>query len=172
MTSVVRPSISASSASCTTVSLSASSAFVASSRSRIGALFRMARAMAMPLALSAGERHAALADAPSCSPAAATARKSSACAARAAARIAAEVGVGVAEADVLFRASCAKIAGVLRHQPDPLAKRRRIDAPHVEAVEQDAPVGRIVEAHEKREERRLAGARRADDRDALAAGAR
>ncbi len=47
MTSVVRPSISRSRASCTARSLSASSALVASSRSRIGASFRIARAMAI-----------------------------------------------------------------------------------------------------------------------------
>jgi hypothetical protein len=47
MTIVVRPCISRSSADCTSVSLSASSAEVASSSSRIGASRRMARAMAM-----------------------------------------------------------------------------------------------------------------------------
>ena len=62
MTRVVRPAARRSSACCTARSDSASSALVASSSSRIGGLRRMARAMAMPLALAAGEPHALLAE--------------------------------------------------------------------------------------------------------------
>ena len=47
ITMVVRPCISASSAACTWRSDSVSSALVASSRIRIGAFFRIARAIAM-----------------------------------------------------------------------------------------------------------------------------
>ena len=74
----------------------------------------------------------------------------------------------VAEADVLLRRQ-REDRRVLRHQADPLAQRRRIDAAEIDAVDAHAARGRIVEAHEEREERRLAGAGRADERDALAA---
>ena len=78
------------------------------------------------------------------------------------------VGVGIAEADVLLRGQ-REDRGILRHESDAPPKRRRVDPAEVEAVDAHASAGRIVVAHEEREERRLAGARRADDRHALAA---
>jgi hypothetical protein len=59
---VVRPLIRLARPCCTSRSLSASSALVASSSSSSGALRRIARAIAMQLALAAGESHAALAE--------------------------------------------------------------------------------------------------------------
>ena len=61
MTSVVRPFISASSAPCTSVSFSASSAEVASSSSSTGRVLQDRAGDREPLALAAGQRHAALA---------------------------------------------------------------------------------------------------------------
>ena len=62
ITSVVRDWLNAASACCTSLSDSASSALVASSSNRIGALRRMAPGECDPLPLPAGKPHAAIPD--------------------------------------------------------------------------------------------------------------
>ena len=57
---------------------------------------------------------------------------------------------------------------LLRHDPELRAQRARLDVAQVVAVDQDPPLGRVVEARGELRERRLARARRADQRDRLA----
>ena len=57
---------------------------------------------------------------------------------------------------------------VLRHDRDRLAQAVLRDARDVLAVDQDAPALHVVEALQQREQRRFAGARLADQADALA----
>ena len=57
---------------------------------------------------------------------------------------------------------------VLRHEPDLTAQARERTAPQIDAIDEDAPAGRIVEALRQIEQRRLAGAGGSDQRDHLA----
>ena len=57
---------------------------------------------------------------------------------------------------------------LLRHDGHEPAERAQVELLHVDAVEQHPPAGRPQEAEHEVEERRLAGARRADERDRLA----
>ena len=56
----------------------------------------------------------------------------------------------------------------LRHDADVASQRRPLHVGDVLAVEQDAAALRLVEAEEQSHDGRLAAARRADERDALA----
>ncbi len=70
-------------------------------------------------------------------------------------------------ADV-FRHARGEDHRVLRHHGDQPAQRDRIHAAHVDAVDPHAARLRIVEPEEQREHGRLPGARGADERDPLA----
>ena len=76
-------------------------------------------------------------------------------------------GIGPAVADVLARRR-AEQHGVLRHEADQPPHVLGIGARDVDAVDEDAPFGRIVEPQQELERRALAGARRPDERDRLA----
>ena len=74
---------------------------------------------------------------------------------------------GLAEADVLRRRAVEEI-GVLVDHAEARPERGAVERAQVAAAEQDAPRLRVVEAHEQAQDRRLAGAARADDTDPLA----
>ena len=73
----------------------------------------------------------------------------------------------LADADVLVEAHVVAHE-VLEDHADRPAHRRQVVVAQVDAVEQDAPLGRIVEPRQQLGERRLARAVLADERDALA----
>ena len=56
---------------------------------------------------------------------------------------------------------------LLRHEADRAAEDRERDVAHVDAVDEDGAARRIVQPREQADERRLAGAGRADERDGL-----
>ena len=58
----------------------------------------------------------------------------------------------------------------LRNDPELAANRRLRDLAQIGAVDRDAPVSRVVEAGEQLRDRRLPGARVADERDRGACG--
>ncbi len=166
MTIVVRRSISFSSACCTSSSLAASSELVASSSRRIGGSFRIARAIAMRWRWPPDKR---IPRSPR--------NVSYPCGSVAqelvgfgGARRRLDLGigrVGPAVADVLARRG-AEQHGVLRHEADRAAHALGIRARDVDAVDEHAAFGRIVEAQQQLERRALAGTGRADERDRLA----
>ena len=73
-------------------------------------------------------------------------------------------GVGPAEGDVVGDRAGEEEA-LLRHDPELAAQRRLRDVAQVDAVDRDPPVARVVEAREELRDRRLPGARVADERD-------
>ena len=77
------------------------------------------------------------------------------------------VGVGAADADVLFDGAVEQ-PRILEDAGDRLAQRPARDRARIDAVDQDAPLMRVVDALQQVDERRLAGARRTDDRNRLA----
>ena len=164
----MRPRISVSSAACTWRSDSESSADVASSRIRIGAFLRIARAIAIALPLAAGQPDAVLADhrveavghradevervrggggtldfvsrgAPAIAPYA---------------MLAATVSLNSSTSCDTIAICARRLASVSVVTSWPSMNRR--------------PGGRLVEARDQVDERRLAAARRADQRDRLA----
>ena len=167
MTSVVRSSISRSSAACTSVSLSASSDDVASSSSSSGASRRIARAIAMRWRWppdSVTPRSPTGVSKPCGSRVDEFGRQRQLGRAR-------DLGVGrlgPAEADVVARSR-------RRRSPCPAAPARCAGAASRGSASATGtpskltvPDSRIVEAQDQMEDRALAGARRADDRDLLA----
>ena len=54
---------------------------------------------------------------------------------------------------------------MLRHHPDLAAQRAEVQLGEVDAVEEDAPLGRRVEPHQQARQRRLARARPPDEGD-------
>ena len=94
-------------------------------------------------------------------------RKSSALASRAACHSCVFARVPIAVAQIVARGG-GEDDGLLRHHRDPLADVGRVGVAQVDAVEQHAAGLRIVEALGELEDRRLARARRADDRKPLA----
>ncbi len=116
--------------------------------------------------LALGQRRAALAD-DGVEPSGRRARKSSSCASRAACDDLARGSLRAARR----RCSRAPSSGSTSGGCSTIATCWRSDAQrelaHVDAVEQHAPGGRVVEARDQAHERRLAGARRADDRHHL-----
>ena len=90
--------------------------------------------------------------------------KSCAPTARAAATISASRRVGTAEGDVLAHRAGEEEA-LLRDDPELPAQRLLRDVAQVDAVDRDASLARVVEAGEQLRDRRLAGARVADERD-------
>ena len=158
MTSVVRFCMIRPSARWTAASLSASSALVASSRSRIGASREHRARKRDALALSARQRHPALAE-PSCIALRECCNervglRSGGCSLHV--RVA---GFGPAVADVL-QDRVVEQRDLLRHQRDARSKRLRIDICNREAVDGYAAQLRIVETQDQIEDRALAGARR------------
>ena len=81
-------------------------------------------------------------------------------------RLAVGDGAEVSQTDVLRRG---RLVGhvILKHAADLGAQVGGINVPDVDAVDQDAAVGRIVEPADQLEERGLARAVAADDRDRL-----
>ena len=94
---------------------------------------------------------------------------SSAPTARAAAADLLERRVGAAEGDVLADRGGEQEA-LLRHDAELPAQRAHLHVAQVVAVDADRALGRVVEARQQLHERRLAGARVADERDGLAGG--
>ncbi len=118
------------------------------------------------LALTAGQRHAALADLR----VVALRQAADELGRRRHVGGALDIGIrraGPPEADILAHGS-REDRGILRHQRDARAQGRRIGVGDRNAVETDKARGRIVEAQDQMEDRALAGARRTDDRDLLA----
>ena len=92
---------------------------------------------------------------------------SSACACRAASRISVLARVRPAVEDVVADRAVQE-RGVLRDEADLAAERILRDLRDVLAVDQDAAALDVVEAKQQVDERRLAGARAADEADLLA----
>ena len=166
MTIVVRSAIRRSSASWTSRSLSASSAEVASSSSSKRRVAEQRAGDRDALALAARQARAAFAH-EGIEPFGKRAQEF--------------LGIGVARGlpQLLFARvpiAVAKIVaraggedhGFLRHHRDALANVGGIGVAEVDSVEQDPPASRIVEALGELEDRRLAGARRPDQRQPLA----
>ena len=76
-------------------------------------------------------------------------------------------GVRAAIADIVHDAG-AKDDRILRHQRETRAQMRRINIANINAIQHHRARLRIVETHQKLENRRLAGARRTDDGDRFA----
>ena len=76
-------------------------------------------------------------------------------------------GVQLAVADVVAHVA-AEERRLLRHDADLLAQAAHLDVADVAAVDRDAAFGRVVEARDQVDQRRLAGAARPDQRDHLA----
>ena len=93
--------------------------------------------------------------------------KSCACAARAAASISSRRRVEPAVAQVVGDRA-GEQHRILEHDGDALAQRSDAVLAHVDAVDQHASGRRVVEARNQADQRRLAGAREADERDHLA----
>jgi hypothetical protein len=96
---------------------------------------------------------------------------SCACASRAAASISPPRDARPAVGDV-GGDGVAEEVGFLEDEGDLRAQARQRDVAHVDAVDEDAAVLRVVEAGDQVDERALARAGRADDRDDAAAGTR
>ena len=91
---------------------------------------------------------------------------SCACAARAAASISSRVAVGAAVRDV-GGDRVVEEHRLLRDDADLRAQRRQRHVAHVAAVDQDRAAGDVVEPRHQIDQRRLAGAAAADDRQHL-----
>ena len=84
-----------------------------------------------------------------------------------ASRMSSALGVRAAEGDVLGDRAAEQEA-LLGDDPEPAAQRVRVELADVDAVDQDPPALRVVEAGDQLRQRRLAGAGLADQRDRLA----
>ena len=140
---------------------------VASSRIRIGASFRIARAIAMRWRWPPDSRTPFSPTAVS-KPCGSARMKSSACAAAAARSIASRGVLGHRAVGDVRGDRVVEQQHVLRHQRDLRAQARERQRRDVVAVDEQAARRRLVEARDQVDERRLAAARRADQRDGLA----
>ena len=168
ITKVVRSFITSSSAACTFVSVTGSSALVASSRIRIGGSFSKRTRDREALAFAAGQHPAAFADT-GLKAVRIGSMKSSACARAAASRISCVGRVRLADAQVLGDRAVEQ-QHFLEHDADIATQRRQLEAADVHAVDLDRARLRIEHAMQQRQRGRFAAAGRADQRDTVSPG--